>query len=361
MITVLHYCPGFLLGGIESRLLDWYRNIDRNEIRFVLIKLNETDDTEYVKEFVDLGGTFYNLPKITPKTVFSLKKRIREIIRKEHVDVVHVHDISSGYFALSAAKKEKVKIRILHSRTTDYLPGEKNKMIKKMLRKIESKYANRYFACSVDAGKWGVGKKFDKDGVVINNGIQVEQFVFDETKRNAIRKELNIQNRFVVGTIGRLSPQKNLPFLLSVFREIREKQKDSVLLVVGDGNKEIILDNPIYKEFKNDIVLVGSKKNVNDYYFAMDVFCSSSLYEGFGTTAIESQATGLPTLLSKGFPEVVAISDLCKRMDFDKEEWKNNVLAFKGIRKPEEGMKAVVDNGYDAKKVAKYLEKVYRG
>ena len=134
-----------------------------------------------------------------------------------------------------------------------------------------------------------------------------------------------------------------------------------MFLIVGDGNKDIIFNNPVYNELKDSIVLVGSKKDVHNYYFAMDVFTSSSLYEGFGTTAIESQATGLPTLLSKGFPEVVAVSDLCRRLDFNKQEWIDAFISFKGVRKPEEGMKEVINHGYDAKKVAKYLETIYRG
>ncbi|MGX8703349.1 MAG: hypothetical protein ACSW8H_02725, partial [bacterium] len=82
MITVLHYAPGFRTGGIESRLLDWYRNIDRSKVRFVLIKLNPDDDTPNIREFLALGGRFYDLPPFTFKTAFDFSGRIRKILRK---------------------------------------------------------------------------------------------------------------------------------------------------------------------------------------------------------------------------------------------------------------------------------------
>lgn len=361
MVTVLHYTPGFLNGGIESRLLDWYRNIDRSKIRFVLIKLNSEDDTPNIHEFVELGGTFYNLPPLGLKTVFGFIRKIREIIRKEHIDVIHVHDLASGYFALKAAKKEKIKVRILHSRTNSFLPGERNVFFKKIFKKIQSRYATKYFACSYGAGVWGIGHKFEKEGVVIKNGIQVENFVFNEKVRNFLRKELNISDKNVIGTLGRLSPQKNLPFLLKVFKEYHDVDNTSVLLVVGDGNRSILEDNEVYRELKNSIVFVGNKKDVYNYYFAMDVFCGASLYEGFGTTAIESQASGLPTILSKGFPEVVKISEFCSLLDFDSQLWVETIKNYKSKRYPEVGLKKVQENGYDAKQVAKYLQDIYEG
>ena len=124
MITVLHYAPGFRSGGIESRLLDWYRNINREEIKFVLVKLNDEDDTENMKEFMSLGGAWYNLPTLSISNYKIFIDGIKNIFDNEIIDIVHVHDVSSGFFILKEAKRRGVKCRILHSRTTSYLPNE---------------------------------------------------------------------------------------------------------------------------------------------------------------------------------------------------------------------------------------------
>ena len=108
------------------------------------------------------------------------------------------------------------------------------------------------------------------------------------------------------------------------------------------------------------MITVGDKKNVWDYYMAMDVFCGTSLYEGFGTTAIESQATGVPTLLSMGFPKVVEVTDFVKRLEtYNTDVWVENIKKVIGLRYPEQGQRGVIDHGYSAQMVAKQLEEFY--
>ena len=93
---------------------------------------------------------------------------------------------------------------------------------------------------------------------------------------------------------------------------------------------------------------------------AFDIFVGTSLYEGFGTTAIESQATGLPTILSTGFPEVVVLSDLTNRLSFDDtNQWVSLIEAKIGKRNHHQGMESVISSGYSAESVAKYLQDFY--
>ena len=360
MKRVLHYAPGFLVGGIESRLLDWYRNMDRSQIQFVLVKLNEIDDTENMKEYKELGGIYYNLPSFNIKSAIYFCRKIRDILINEKIDIVHVHDVNSGFFVLREAKKLGIKCRILHSRTTNFLPNEKNVFVKKILKKFTPRYANFFWACSKEAGEWGCGKK--KKAEVINNGIQVENFKFDQTIRTNIRKELKIDDKIVIGYIGRLSTQKNIPYLLEIFRRILDKDSRYALLVVGDGDRTIIDDFFVNTEKLNSIILVGNKKDTWNYYMAMDIFCCPSLYEGFGTTAIEAQASGLPTIISKAFPQVVEITDFILRLDIgqnDIDKWVDIILSNKLERFSDIGIEKVIKSGYSAKDVSKYIYDFY--
>lgn len=361
MIKVLQFAPGFKSGGIESRMLDWYRNINRDLIQFILVKLNDCDDTPNIREFVELGGKYYNLLPYGIKTAIGFEKKIIQIIEDEKIDLVHVHDPNTGLFALKAAKKCGIPCRIFHSRTTAFLPNEKNIFVKKLFMKQTPKYATDYFACSYEAGIWGCGIKHKDEIIVINNGIQDDLFIFNEDARDRIRKELGIQNKKVIGTIGRISPQKNLTFLLTVFSEIVKLDNDYVFLLVGDGDRDII--NTFFNLHSNiskNVIMVGAKKNVWDYYMAMDVFCGTSLYEGFGTTAIEAQATGLPTILSTGFPAVVELTSFVNRLEAnDVNLWVEKIMSSIGKRFPEEGIQSIVTKGYSAIAVGKKLEDFY--
>ncbi len=360
MVTVLHYAPGFKTGGIESRLLDWYRNIDRSKVRFVLIKLNTLDNTENIDEFVKLGGVFYDLPPFSLKTAVSFPQKIKQILKNEHVDIVHVHDVNSGIFVLREAKKLGIKCRILHSRTTSNLPQEKNVWVKTIFRKNAPKYANHFFACSVEAGIWGIGVEYRDSTIVIKNGIQVDEFIFNEAVRNDIRNSLNLIDKKVIGTVGRLSDQKNLPFLLDVFERVLEYDENYRLVIVGDGDRNILENYYKHHPIRDYVIVTGNKKNVWDYYMAFDIFCGTSLYEGFGTTAIESQASGLPTIVSTSFPETVVVSDFILRLPIDNIDlWVKEILNRVGKRYSEEGITAVNESGYNASIVAKELEVFY--
>lgn len=361
-VKVLHYAPGFLSGGIESRLLDWYRNIDRTKVKFCLIKLNDIDDTHNIREFIELGGEVYNLPKINIKNLFKFLTKLNKVMRVNSFDVIHVHDISSGVFALAIAKVNHIKLRIMHSRTTDYLPNEKNVFIKKACKKIIPIFANNYFACSYEAGIWGFGKKRANSVKVIKNGIQIEKFIYDPKIKKKIREELGIKNQKVIGTIGRLSAQKNLDFLIDLFKEINKEDNNTILVIVGGGNRrDELLKKAKELSLEENVIFTGERSNVWDYYMSFDVFLGTSLYEGFGTTAIESQAVGIPTILSKGFPETVCITELAERIGLEEniEVWKSTILkAIKSTRN-RNVIDKIISEGYSVKGVAKELENIY--
>ena len=359
LITILHYTPGFLSGGIESRLLDWYRNIDRKLIRFILIKLNNVNDTKLIEEFKSLGGIVYNLPPLKKSNFFLMTSRIKKIIVKEQVDIVHVHDINSGYFALKAAKKCKIRCRIYHSRTNSFSNNEKMAFIKKILMKMSPKYATDYWACSDSAGTFAFGKKFTDNGFVLKNGIQLDYYRYDEKVRYIIRKRYNFElDDIVIGCVCRIVESKNIPFLLNVIDNLRMVNSKYKLLLVGSGDFGII-HNHYAGVIPDYIKIAGEIKDVWDYYFAFDVFCSPSKYEGFGTTAIEAQAAGIPTIVSTGFPEKVAISPNIKRLEIvDEQVWVSYILNL-NLRRDLFSYNKVKENGYDAKDVAKYLQDFY--
>lgn len=360
MINVLHYAPGFITGGIESRLIDWYENMDHSLIRFHLIKLNEINDTYNIKRFEELGGIVHNLPCLTIKNFKSYLSQLDRIFSENTINIIHVHDISSGIFALKIAKKHNISCRILHSRTSSFLPDEKNLLIKKFLKRFAPYYATEYFACSQIAGEWTFGNKYKFS--IIKNGVILDKYKFDDNIRKKIRNALQVKNEFVIGTISRLSTQKNIFFLLNVFYLFHKTNGDSKLVIIGDG--------PVYEEIKKwiyqkgmqeSIILLGYKSNVYEYYMGFDMFISTSLYEGFGTTALEAQATGLPTILSTGFPHSVEISNYVTRISLqeDYEKWIYSINHLIAPKDRQLGIEYIKKSGYDAVEISKQLQEFY--
>ena len=364
-IRVLHYIPGFDHGGIESRLLDWYKHIDRNKVTFDILKLTPDNDNELIKEFIDLGGNVFTLPRFSMKSVISFMKALKSFFIVNHnYDVVHCHAPTTGYFILKEAKKYDIPLRIIHSRTTSFNPDEKNIIIKKMLKKITPIYANRYFACSKEAGEWIYNRTIlssDKFKV-INNGIEAKKFIFNDQKRNQLRSEMEIEDYFVIGHIGRFSTAKNHPFIIEIFYEILKKRSNSKLILIGDGPTEDDTRKKAKKlGIENNVLFLGRQNNVEDYLQCMDVFLFPSYFEGFGTVAIEAQAAGLQCLASDGVPQAVDITGLIEHLPLSKGavEWAETVLKYSNGYERRNMYEEIAKAGFDVITTAKWLEEFY--
>ena len=159
----------------------------------------------------------------------------------------------------------------------------------------------------------------------MKNGLDVQRYVFNEQARQTIRQELGIEDKFVVGHVGRFSAQKNHSFLIDIFHFFqKEKQKDSVLLLLGTGEDEEKIKAKV-KELgiEDKVFFMGVKSNVVDYLMAMDMLLFPSLFEGMPNVVIEAQTTGLPCLISDTITKEVMVTDCIKMLSLaePKEVW----------------------------------------
>ena len=129
-------------------------------------------------------------------------------------------------FTLYAAKKAGVPIRIAHNHSTAGKGEYKKNIMKYMLRPFAKMNATDYAACSRYAGEWLFGKKSVENGevTIFNNGIDLEKFKYNENVRNAVRSKFDIENKFVVGHIGRFCYQKNHDFLIEIFEDVQRRK-----------------------------------------------------------------------------------------------------------------------------------------
>ena len=217
-IRVLHVITGLGSGGAESMLMNWYRNIDRDVVQFDF--LLRSQENIYADEIEKLGGRVFYTAEF-PKKYFENKKQTKKFF-KEHAteySAIHVHCNALLYVnVFSIAKKHGIKNRIIHSHSTK----TKNKLfeiIHKINKKKIHKLANGFFACSKEAGEWAFNKKISYE--IIYNGIDIHRFKYSNEFREEIRKELAIEDKFVIGHVGRFLDVKNHAFLLEVFKKYK--------------------------------------------------------------------------------------------------------------------------------------------
>lgn len=76
---------------------------------------------------------------------------------------------------------------------------------------------------------------------------KIERYLYNKETGAEIRKKYNLEEKFVVGNVGRMCSQKNQLFLLDVFSEILKRNKNSILLLVGDGNQRNLIEKKARK------------------------------------------------------------------------------------------------------------------
>lgn len=313
-IRVAQIMGKFSAGGVESVIVNYYRHLNHDKVQFDFYT-DADSPRQFPKELLDMGARHIVLPpyQCLPKYLSELEKSLNE----NPCQIVHSNLNTLSVFPLFAAWRAGVPVRIAHSHSTagggmDF----KRDMIKYALRPFSKLFATHYFACSEHAGRWLFGNRAFQDGKVqiIPNAVDTEQFVFQQTVREKIRREFKWENRYVIGHIGRFSPPKNHIGLIDIFDSVSRKREDAVLVLIGDASKE----SRIVKEVRAKIARVGLENRVyileprDDvwrFYQAFDALALPSLYEGFGMVALEAQISGLPCVVSERVPKEIALTD----------------------------------------------------
>lgn len=355
-IKIMHFLSGVNFGGVEAVIYNYFNNMKNNAKYENIIVSHEKINYDNRKMFEKLNFRFY---EVTPKRISLIKNffQINSIIKKEQPDIVHVHMTLSSYMALFIAYLNGVKVRICHS----HLALNKISFKEKIEKYLCNYYANVYFACSVDASKYLFLKSNQKEAYILNNAIDLKKFDYNESVRNEIRKELNISKKFVIGNIGRFTEQKNHKKIISIFEKVLEKKKNSILLLIGDGNlKEEIRNLVISKGLDKNVIFLSGTSEIQKYYQCMDAFLFPSLFEGLGIVAVEAQVSGLPCIVSDVVPKDIEITDLVEfvNLDLSSQEWAK-ILIKKSSNIRSSSLKKMKNTNFDIKSQSNELDKIY--
>lgn len=311
-MRVLHVLGRTDLGGAESRTMDIYRNIDRSRVQFDFIKHTQ-DECFFDEEIRRLGGHVYEMPRFKLYNYFAYKHAFRRFF-KEHKEITTVHGqmTSTASIYLRQAKKSGIKTAIAHARSAGVDRGLKG-IITRWMRKGLWKTADVCLSCSNLAGEAVFGKKAMKQGRVmfVPDALETERYEYCPALRAEVRKEYNLEDKFVIGHTGRFHYAKNHEFLLKVFACVREKREDAVLFLAGDGELlEKTKQQAKELGIEKDVIFAGMQRDVNRLYQAFDILLFPSRFEGLPGTVVEAQIAGLPCLISDAISPQVKITQL---------------------------------------------------
>ena len=299
-------------GGIESVIMNYYRNINRNLIQFDF--LCNCTTIAYENEIRSLGGKIYNIVA-RKENPLRFRKQINEFMKKhaKEYDAIWVNVCSLvNIDYLIFAKRYGIPRIIIHCHNSD----NDGKQIKKLIHlynkmRIE-KYATDFWSCSDSAAPWFFNHRIihsDKYKV-IPNAIDVDQYKRNDKIRTAMRKKYQVEDKIVVGHVGRFHFQKNHKFLIDVFEQLAKQDEKYRLILIGQG----AIENDIKKMVNGKIIgqkviFCGVQSDTSSFYQMMDCFVLPSLFEGLGVVALEAQACSLPCVLSDQVPRMVKVNN----------------------------------------------------
>ncbi len=317
MIRVLHMIGALEMGGSQALVMNLYRHIDRERIQFDFI-LDHPDRDDYAAEVKALGGRIFTMPGFHGNVTEI--RRSWDLFFKEHPEykVLHSHVRSYASLYLPVAKKNGLKT-IIHSHSTSNGSGLSS-LVKMALQYPLRYQADVLMSCTGEAGAWLYGKKACRGEkfVLLKNGVDTGRFAFDEETRRQYRGQLGLEDKLVVGHVGRFHEAKNHEFLLECFAALLKIRPDAMLLLVGDGELRPEIEGKIKDlGLEHSVLLTGNRSDVPELMWAMDVLAFPSKWEGLPVTVVEAQAAGLPCLISDRITKEVDISPLVHRLALD--------------------------------------------
>lgn len=343
-VKILHIGMSDNLGGIEKYLINMYRNIDKEkfEVNFLIfgnIKPCYYDDIK--NDLIYITARTYNY--------FKYIRELKKIIKLGNFDYVHFNLMNFSCFEpiLIAFRYSNSKI-ILHSHIADnIIDSNKTKFLDKIGKMLlKNKKGFIYCGCTYEAVEDMFANfteyKTKKQYVILRNGININNFVFDNKIRKVYRDKLKISNNdILIGHVGRFVEQKNHKYLIEIFKKINKINSSAKLLLIGKGKLQSEIEAKVKNYKLNDkVIIIDNVENVYDYMSAMDYFLFPSLFEGLGIVLIEAQANGLNCFITDTIPKDVEQTDLLTRINISSSALENaNIILDKFNEKHKDRIK----------------------
>ncbi|MCD4743244.1 MAG: glycosyltransferase family 4 protein [Desulfobacteraceae bacterium] len=294
------------VGGIRTFCKYVYNYFDPDKYSFTIMAPDTYETKELMNDLYKFNPSFIPITRKNEELDKFFKIRVPvHLIYKEKFDLIYSHGISAGLLSAIPAYLLKIShIMTIHETLTTGPSKNLSDRFRKILFSLTLPLINIIHHVSYDARKnildnIPVLKYFPKKHIVIQNGINVQQFV----KAEAVDfgKQLNLpDNRFLIGFFGRFMPEKGFKYLVEAIEILSKKKdllKEPVVLAYGWGafireEQEIIKK----KKLDNYFRFMPFTSNVASSLKGLDVVAVPSLREAFGLIAAEALTAGVPVI-----------------------------------------------------------------
>ena len=310
-------------GGPDKTVLLAAEKHDGEKFNIVLMYMRGINDNEFkITQWAREKGLSIHEVLEYKKLDFSNLRDIHRLIRQYQIDIYHARDYKTcfiGYLLHFLHPRMKL-VFTAHGWVID---STKQKFYT-WLNLFSLKKYHKMIAVSQATKQMMLDSGLPPEKIeIVRNAIDVETWN-RENVSSSIREEFKIPaTGKIVGVVGRLRYEKDIPTTLEVARKIIQERPDTYFLLVGDGPDRKHAEETVKEMGLSDKILFsGFRKDALNIYAALDVFASTSLTEGTPNTVLEAFAMevpivhtavgGVPELIEDGYDGI-----LCKVGDVD--------------------------------------------
>lgn len=367
-MRILHMTPPEIHNGVYQYLFNHMKYIDKDKYQFEFLTRNKAGLME-TKEYRQYHFNVWAFENTQRDSEEGLRREITRIL-DDGFDAIHLHtSMWRGFLIEEIAMEMKIPQVIVHSHSTgaDFALQEERDRLLQIHEAYKKQFcmemATDVCACSRLAGEWLYGEQIPKSQIkILPNAVEAEKYHFNPGKRKQVRDRLGLDDRVIVGNVGRYSYQKNQEFLIRAFAKARGRNNKLFLILMGQGELKGQYAGLIDRLGIADCAMcMGWQEHVEDYLQAFDLFCLPSHFEGLSICAVEAQAAGLNCYLSDTLAEETRITDLAAFLPLTEEIWVEALAGAKmsADRAWYDGI--IAAQGYDIRSAAGKLMGIYGG
>lgn len=366
---VLHVIPGYG-GGISSTVRNLVHSIDMDKVINDVVGFTEYS-SEFTEEIISKGGKLFTLKNVRWSSMASNMKEFCSLLQSNGTyDAVHIHITGyKGFYFSLLSRVCGMKRIIMHGHVAGDVGSEiwynKVKMVgSRILTRVA---ANELASCSKISSEYLFGKAAVKKRRVMHipNSINIDKFAItiSDTEKKDIKNVLKIPDDcLVIGHIGRFHVQKNHDFMVRIIQRMKERKINFKWLFVGVGTEEGRIQMEVTKNHCSDVTgFLGRREDVQRLLQIMDVTVLPSHYEGLPTVTVETQAAGVPTVISSNVTDEVDMQvGLVQYLPLEAGEdaWIDAILEMSKVERPGRDLvlRALHNRGFTTESASKLYE-----